>query len=108
MLLCFQIGANRPAQARRQGEKRQALARPAGGAEDTGLGAALDGGATADAGQVPRSGGRRGAAPKDKATGIDASMPTFDATKKGEPKLPRSQTQPLSARDKMFDPPTTK
>lgn len=30
------MGANRPAQARRQGEKRQTLARPAGEAEDTG------------------------------------------------------------------------
>ena len=30
------MGAHRPAQARRQGEKRQALARPAGEAEDTG------------------------------------------------------------------------
>ena len=29
------MDANRPAQARRQGEKRQVLARPAGEAEDT-------------------------------------------------------------------------
>lgn len=102
------MGALRPAQTRRQGEKRQALARPTAQPRTRGPGAALDGRSDCRGQASAAKWLAQGRSPGGQTNRHRHVNAHLRGNKKGEPKLPRVQTQPLSARDTMLDPPTTK